>query len=126
VDLLKDKVNGKNILIPRAEEAREILPQELSKNGASVTVVSAYKTVSAVENKINFDNVDLVTFTSSSTVKFFVEAFGSDILRTLKTAAIGPITSTTLKDFGIEADIVASEYTISGLVEAILNHKQDF
>ena len=122
IEILKNKVENKKILIPRAEEAREILPQELKKFGADVDVVSAYKTVSAIENKINLENIDLITFTSSSTVKNLINAVGTESVKKIKTAAIGPITAATLKNFGIEADIIANEYTINGLVEAILNY----
>lgn len=126
IDALKDKVEGKNILIARAEVAREILPRELEKFGAKVTVVAAYKTEPArdstqVELKLSAGEIDLITFTSSSTVKNFVAAVGKDFLSKTKTAAIGPITAETLQKFGVDADIVAEEFTIAGLVEAIKN-----
>jgi uroporphyrinogen III methyltransferase/synthase len=123
IDALKDSVSGKNILIARAESAREILPTELEKFGANVTVAAAYKTVSAVENvsEINFDEIDVATFTSSSTVENFVAAAGIDALKKMKTAAIGTVTAETLKNFGVTADIIAKEFTIAGLVDAIKN-----
>ena len=71
--------------------------------------------------QINSGKIDLVTFTSSSTVENFVKACGRDCLKNLKTAAIGPITAETLKKFEVEPDIVAEEYTIDGLVAAIQN-----
>lgn len=120
VDTLKNSVSGKNILIARAEIAREILPAELEKFGANVTIAAAYKTVSAAEN-FSFGEVDLVTFTSSSTVENFVAAIGIDALKKFKTAAIGPVTAQTLKNFGVTADIIAKEFTIAGLVDAIKN-----
>ena len=122
VELLKDKVKGKRILIPRAEDAREILPQELIKFGADVEIVPIYRTISAIEGTINLDDIDLVTFTSSSIVKNLVNAVGAGALKNIKTAAIGPITAETIKKFGINIDIEAEEYTINGLVEAILKH----
>ena len=122
VELLKDKVKGKRVLIPRAEEAREILPQELIKFGADVEIVPIYRTISAIEGTINLDDIDLVTFTSSSIVKNLVNAVGAGALKNIKTAAIGPITAETIKKFGINIDIEAEEYTINGLVEAILKH----
>ena len=122
VELLKDKVAGCKILIPRAEEAREILPQELVKFGATVEVVPVYRTISAVEDGFNLDGIDLVTFTSSSTVKNLVNVVGAEALKSIKIASIGPITSATLKEFGIEADTEAKEYTIAGLVEAIFKY----
>lgn len=123
IDALKNSVNGKNILIARAESARDILPLELKNFGANVTVAAAYKTVSAVENisEINFDEIDVATFTSSSTVENFVAAAGIDALKKFKTAAIGSVTAETLKKFGVTADIVAKEFTIAGLVDAIKN-----
>ncbi len=115
------------ILIVRAEVARDILPDALKNFGAEVTVAPAYKTESAVENiaeiksLLDAGQIDFVTFTSSSTVKNFVAALGTEIFAQFKTAAIGPITAQTLKDFGVTADIVAEEFTIAGLVDAIKN-----
>ena len=122
LELLKDNVEGKKVLIARAEEAREILPEELKKYGAKVEVVSAYKTISDIEHNVEFDDIDMITFTSSSTVKNFVEAFGITPLKKSKVAVIGPITESTLKSYNINADIVAEEYTIDGLIQSILNY----
>ena len=127
IDALKDEVAGKNILIARAEVARDVLPRELEKFGAKVTVAAAYKTVSDNENidavKTQLDNgeIDFVTFTSSSTVENFVKAFGVESLKNIKTAAIGPITAQKLKNFGVDVAIVAEIFTINGLVDAIKN-----
>lgn len=124
IESFKD-LSPKNILIIRAEIARDILPAELKNFGADVTVAPAYKTIFAVENaaeiKFLFDagQIDFVTFTSSSTVENFVQALGAEILSNTKTAAIGPITAQTLKKFGIDADVIASEFTIDGLVDAV-------
>ncbi len=124
IESFKD-LSPKNILIIRAEIARDILPAELKNFGADVTVAPAYKTIFAVENaaeiKFLFDagRIDFVTFTSSSTVENFVQALGAEILSNTKTAAIGPITAQTLKKFGIDADVIASEFTIDGLVDAV-------
>ena len=114
------------ILLPRAEEAREILPEKLREMGAEVEVVPAYRTVcaaadsEALVSELLAGSIDMVTFTSSSTVKNLVNIIGSaDFLRDVKTACIGPVTADTAKSLGIEPDIVAKEYTIDGLVEAI-------
>ena len=126
IDSFKN-LSPKNILIVRAEIARDILPAELKNLGADVTVAPAYKTISAVENAAEIKNlldagkIDCVTFTSSSTVENFVKALGAEILSKTKTAAIGPITAQTLKNFGVDADIIASEFTIDGLVDALKN-----
>lgn len=120
-DALKNSVRGKNILIARAEVARDILPVELEKFGANVTVAPAYKTVSDTPPQVDFSEIDVATFTSSSTVENFVKAAGIDALKNMKTAAIGTVTAETLKKFGVTADIVAKEFTIAGLVDAIKN-----
>ena len=123
IDALKNLVAGKKILIARAEIARDILPIELKKFGADVTVAAAYKPIPAENSaKIDFNQIDIVTFTSSSTVENFVAAVGAEILSKVKIAAIGPITAGTLKKFGVEADIIAQEFTIDGLVDAIIKH----
>ena len=123
VDALKDEVAEKNILIARAEIARDVLPRELEKLGANVTVADAYKTVADAENideiKSQLDSVDFVTFTSSSTVENFVKTLGIESLKKIKTAAIGPITAQTLKNFGVDATVTAETFTINGLVHAI-------
>ena len=121
IDALKNSVAGTNILIARAEIARDILPVELENFGANVTVAAAYKTVPVENPAINFSDIDLATFTSSSTVENFVKAVGVDTLKNFKTAAIGSITAQTLKNFGVEADIIAKEFTVAGLVDAIKN-----
>ena len=114
------------ILIPRAQEAREILPEKLREQGAVVDVAPVYQTVAAdvdgeaLKAQLKNGEIDLVTFTSSSTVKNLIRIVGSaEALAGVKTAAIGPVTAETAKTNGIEPDIVANEYTIDGLVEAI-------
>jgi len=113
--------------LARAEVARNILPLELENFGAEVTIANAYKTEStdADFSKFADKQIDLVTFTSSSTVENFVTACGEEFLHKVKTAAIGPVTAQSLKKFGVEADIVAKEFTIEGLVKAILD-KEEF
>ena len=117
-DSLKNFVGGKKILIARAEIARDVLPETLKNFGAEVSVVPAYKTVSEVAAQIDFDSIDLITFTSSSTVKNFVTAYG---VPKIHCAAIGAITAQTLENFGVTPAIIAEEFTINGLVEAIKN-----
>lgn len=122
---------GKKILIPRAKEARETLPDKLAELGAEVTVVPVYETVledsdaESVREMIEAGEVDAVTFTSSSTVRNFVSLIGDTKLPENTTiACIGPITAETAKEVGLEPDIVAEEYTIDGLVEALIQHGQ--
>lgn len=127
IDALKGKVNeSDNILIPRAEVARETLVDSLKDFGAKVEVAAAYKTVKDEQNgeklreKLLSGEIDVVTFTSSSTVKNFVKLIGgAELLQNIKTACIGPVTAETLKNYGVTADVVAKEYTIPGLVEVL-------
>lgn len=112
------KISGERILIPRAKEAREILPDGLKKLGAEVEVLPIYRTINPRIEVKNLE-ADLITFTSSSTVKNFVESFGIDLLQKIPSASIGKITSSTLRSFGIEPKIEAREFTIAGLVESI-------
>jgi uroporphyrinogen III methyltransferase / synthase len=119
----------KKVLIPRAAEAREILPEGLRRLGAEVTVVSAYQTLPAdsagetLEKALSREEVDCVTFTSSSTVVQFLALFPRQkilsLLKKATIACIGPITAKTARDNGLTVSIEAEEYTIPGLVKAI-------
>ena len=120
------------ILVPRAAKAREILPDQLRKMGAQVDVVDAYKTVTPTENTAGVRDmlekgiIDMVTFTSSSTVTNFVNMFGSEKqrltdewMKRVKIACIGPITANTAKANGFSVDLMPSDYTIEALTQAI-------
>jgi len=132
IDALKGRITASdNILIVRAEEARKILPESLKNMDVNVEVVPAYKTVTETENaenlrkKLSNKEIDIVTFTSSSTVTNLIKLIGgADLLKNVKTACIGPVTAETLERVGVKADVVAKEYTIEGLVKAILNDIQ--
>jgi uroporphyrinogen III methyltransferase/synthase len=128
------QLSGKRILLPRAKEARPILPAELTKMGAQVDEVPVYETRSVPEHtemireQLSQKRIDLITFTSSSTVKNFkalipAQAFES-LVQGVPTASIGPITAETAAGLGFEVTIVADTYTIPGLCDAILNHYQ--
>lgn len=118
---------GKRILIPRAEVAREVLPEELAERGAEVTVLPVYRTVpdafGADELRSRFEQgqVDLVTFTSSSTVRNFHSALGPVSMDGVKVACIGPVTAQTAKELGYSVDIVADTFSVPGLVDALVN-----
>ena len=122
---------GDHILIPRAKEARSILPEGLEEAGASVTVVEAYQTVPDKEYKeklislLEQKEVDIITFTSSSTVHNLMKQIDGrkELLDGVSLACIGPITADTCLSYGLKPDIVSEVYTIDGLVEAIENHK---
>lgn len=120
---------GINILIPRAEIAREILPEKLREMGANVEVATTYRTVAdrsrvdQIKEMFIRREIDIVTFTSSSTVKNFVKLLGDldlpKLLEDVRIACIGPITAETVRNLGFDVDIEAKEYTVPGLVEAI-------
>jgi len=120
------RVAGKRFLIPRAEVAREALPEILRDKGAKeVEVVPAYRTVKPkgapierMSELIAAGSIDLVTFTSSSTVTNFCELVGAPA-SLLKAAAIGPITAATAEDHGFEVVVTPAKYTIAALTEAI-------
>jgi len=120
-------LKGKRMLLPRADIAREALPDLLRAAGAEVEVVVAYRTVTAVEevsralDLVNEGRVDVVTFTSGSTVRSFLSAAPNtgELRGKFASASIGPITSRALRDAGFEPDIEASVYTVDGLIEAI-------
>ncbi len=135
VDAFRNRqLSGKRILLPRAKEARPILPVELAHMGARVDEVTAYDTRPVPENsqmimdRLKQNRIDLITFTSSSTVRNFkslipAEAFDS-LVRGVTTASIGPITAETAAELGFEVTVVADTYTIPGLCNAILTHYQ--
>ncbi|HZW92671.1 MAG TPA: uroporphyrinogen-III synthase [Candidatus Eremiobacteraceae bacterium] len=130
---LRSKVKGKRVLLVRAKVARDVIPTRLRKAGAHVDVVEAYETVvpessrtrlrAALANPRRRPHV--VTFTSSSTARNFVGLLHSRGTRTpglqgILVASIGPVTSSTLRELGLRVDIAAKEFTIPGLVEAIV------
>ncbi|MBI2955237.1 MAG: uroporphyrinogen-III synthase [Chloroflexi bacterium] len=128
-------VEGKRILLPRAEVAREVLPIELRNAGATVDEVAAYRTTSGlasgsrVARMIADGAIDVVTFTSSSTVRNLLAGLAEDEggsrdrwLDSTVNACIGPITARTAEQLGVRVDVVATEYTVNGLVEAIVEY----
>jgi len=125
---LPEVTGAKRVLIPRALEGGDDLPQMLSERGLEVDVIPVYETVldlsgvNDVRARLLEGTVDIVTFTSSSTVKNFVTALGPTPppMAGVALACIGPTTATTVRElFQREPDILAQEYTIAGLVEAL-------
>jgi uroporphyrinogen III methyltransferase/synthase len=115
---------GGRVVIARAEEAREVLPDGLRRLGWEVDVVPAYRTVAApvdADARAALGRADAITFTSSSTVSRFVTAFGADAVPPV-VACIGPITATTARDHGLAVTVEAAEHTIPGLVAALREH----
>jgi uroporphyrinogen-III synthase len=130
---LRKRVRGKRVLLVRAKIARDVIPRELRKAGAHVDVVEAYETVVPESSRTRLRNVllnprrrpDVITFTSSSTVRNFVDLLPAggkraERLDGIRMASIGPVTSSTLRDLGLRVDVAAEVFTIPGLVEAIL------
>jgi uroporphyrinogen III methyltransferase/synthase len=123
---------GARVLLPRAAETRDVLVRELTAHGAHVTEVAAYHTRAATEHAAGLrealaeGRVDVVTFTSSSTVRSFCALFGSAelprLLRGVTVACIGPITRATAEGRGLATQIVPEDYTIPALAQAIVTH----
>jgi uroporphyrinogen III methyltransferase/synthase len=126
-------VRGSQILIPRAEVAREILPEQLRELGATVDVIPVYRTVApavdaaSLTKQFHDGQVAAVTFTSSSTVRNFVEVFGGrDAVKSLVArvviACIGPITARTAEEYGLTVTVMPAENTVPALADAIVRH----
>jgi len=140
VESLRTRVRGQRVLLTRAKVARDVIPRELRKLGARVDVVEAYETRIPHTSRAPLRALlqdpqrrpHVVTFTSSSTVRNFVSLLGKhawrgrspagapSVLERIRMASIGPVTSRTLLDFGLPVDIEAQEYTIPGLIRAIV------
>ncbi|MFP4532360.1 MAG: uroporphyrinogen-III synthase, partial [Desulfobacterales bacterium] len=125
-------VKEARVLLPRAAEARPVLPEELARMGAKVDEIITYHTVLADDKQaglieaLSVKNVDMITFTSSSTVTNFksllpAERF-EELVDGVAVAAIGPITADTARKNGFSVDLEAEEYTIPGLCDAICRY----
>jgi uroporphyrinogen III methyltransferase / synthase len=116
-------VRGKSVLVARAAEARDVLPDGLRERGASVHVVPLYDTVAeplSAGQRRALEGATYVTFTSSSTVRFFLEGADGDWPDAARIVSIGPVTSGTLREHGIEPHVEAAQHDIDGLVSAIV------
>jgi uroporphyrinogen-III synthase len=129
------EIKGAKVLFPRSEIAREVLADDLRKAGALVTDVVAYRTLAGepqregdpdVYKLLLERQVDAVTFTSASSVRHFVKALGEeqapDLLSGTVVASIGPVTAEAAQQLGITSTIVPTEYTVPGLVQALVEH----
>lgn len=128
---LRDKVSGKRVLLVRAKVARDVIPGELRTAGAVVDVIEAYETVVPEKSRSRLGTLmknakrrpHVVTFTSSSTAKNFAELLGARQVASLKGvhfASIGPVTSSTLRELNLPVAIEAREFTMGGLIRAIV------
>ena len=151
VEGLRDKVNGKRVVLIRAKVARDVIPEELRAAGAAVDVIEAYETVAPAKSRVRLRALmrnaarrpHVVTFTSSSTAKNFAELLcGSgapprsdgakprphtdlrkvkaDSFNGIQFASIGPVTSATLRELQMPVAIEAREFTMGGLIRAIV------
>jgi uroporphyrinogen III methyltransferase / synthase len=116
---------GKRVLLPRAAVARDLVPAELTRRGAQVDVVEAYRTVTPEDAAERIASVfahkpECITFTSSSTVQNFVAIAGAAALEGVKVVSIGPVTSQTARSLGISVAVEAQPFTMDGLVTALL------
>ncbi len=132
--LLDLGIKGSRVLVPRAREAREVLPRQLREAGVTVDVLPVYETRLAEQkgdSPLDMEDVpEYVTFTSSSTVRNFFSLASPEQVKGLSSrgmrfACIGPVTADTLRGFGFNPDIVAEEYTVPGLVAALLQYERE-
>jgi len=122
---------GEKVLIVRPEQARDVIAKALRESGVLVSEIAAYRTVSAdVDTKalvasLAIKEFDAITFTSSSTVQNLMHMISGDLalLQGVKLCSIGPVTSDTLREYGLEPSIEASNSSVDGLVEAMLIDK---
>ena len=123
-EVLEDvEVDGKRVLIARAAEARDVLPDALRERGASVDVVALYETVREAPGEKAIaaaQGADYVTFTSSSTVKNLTEALGERFPAAARIVSIGPVTSETVREVGLEVAVEADRHDVDGLLSALL------
>lgn len=140
-----ESLQGKKVLLARAAEARNVLIHELQSVGVEVDVVATYRTIGIDRNgergqiilrQLEDEDLDVITFTSSSTVRNFMQwlmeynaKFAETFIRRVaefarpKIACIGPITSQTARECGLQVHIEAQVYTIAGLIEAIIRNE---
>ena len=126
-------LTGTRVLLPRGNLARDLLPAELRRAGAEVTAVTAYRTAPGdlegraadLRRMLGEGRVDVVTFTSGSSVKNFVRAIGEEqaggLLRRVEVACIGPVTAEAAGRLDITATIVPAESTVPALLQAIVD-----
>ena len=143
VEALRNEVPGKRVLLARARVARDVIPRELRTLDAKVDVVEAYETIIPQSSRTRLREIlknpkrrpHFIIFTSSSTARNFVALLGKKArnerphpakaspINSIRLASIGPVTSATLRELGLRVDIEAKEYTIPGLVEALVKSR---
>jgi uroporphyrinogen III methyltransferase/synthase len=131
VALLKEQgIAGKRILYPRADLARDLIPAELAAAGAVIAAPVAYRTVAPIgggdriRELLTTEEIDAVTFTSSSTVENFLEMVGpdaADLLEKVNVVSIGPLTTLTAERLGLNVAVQPQIYTLEGMMEAMVD-----
>ncbi len=132
VAALRKRVTGKRVLLARASVARDVIPRALRRAGANVDVVEVYETVVPRGSATHLRRLlasphqrpDAITFSSSSTARNFIQLIGGQarakrLLEGITLASIGPVTSATLRELGLRADVEARQYTMKGLATAL-------
>ncbi len=121
---------GRRVLLPRAAAARQVLPARLRAAGAEVDEIAAYESrpdpegIAGLQAGLRASGIDMITFTAASTVRHFVEAAGAELGRA-RVAVIGPITADAARAAGLRVDAVARQYTVGGLLQAIVEYYAD-
>jgi uroporphyrinogen III methyltransferase/synthase len=116
-------VRGRPVLVARAADARDVIPEWLNERGAKVDVVALYETVREEPDEAAVaaaESADYVTFTSSSTVRNLVDAVGDRFPRDARVISIGPVTTETVVEAGLEVAVEAERHDIDGLVDALV------
>ena len=131
-EFLKLDITGKKILLPRGDRAREVIPEELSFMGAQVAAPIAYDNVAPDQipaeslRALEERRVDCVTFTSSSTVQNLASILGENrflhLMDGVRVASIGPVTSKSCRDLGLEVHMEPAEYTLDALAAELIGH----
>ena len=123
----RGELRGRRVLLPRAAGARPVLRELLQEAGAEVDEIAAYESrpdsegIERLQGALERNEIDMVTFTAASTLDHFVDAAGPDLGRA-RVAVIGPITAAAARARGVRVDTMATEYTVEGLVQAILEY----
>ncbi len=123
------RIKGQRFLLPRAAKARELIPTEIRRLGGRIDVVDAYRTikprkgVTELRETMREGGIDVVTFTSSSTVSNFVSMFAkgeaAKLLKNTKIACIGPVTADTARELNLNVDIMPGKHTVPALTRAM-------
>jgi uroporphyrinogen III methyltransferase/synthase len=117
------EVEGKRVLVARPAEARDVLPDALRERGAEVDVLELYDTIAEPVGDAELRAVadaDYVTFTSSSTVRYFLDGMNGSLPASLRVVSIGPVTTRTARERGLEVHVEAERHDVDGLIDALL------